>query len=66
MIFISIIDEITFSLNDVGVSYGITGCIKVVKLLVGDVLVEELDEDEEEESDEEDGVVGGWVIYFGV
>ena len=71
MIFISIMDAITFSFNDAGVSYGITGCIKIEQSLVGEEVVgeevvEESDEDEEEEageeSDEGSGIVGVWAI----
>ena len=54
MIFISIIDAITFSLNDAGVLYCISGCIKIAQSLVGDVVVEKSEDDEDDDNDDED------------
>jgi hypothetical protein len=63
MIFISIIDAIIFSFNDEGVSYGISGCIKIAQSLVGEESDEEEGEDEEEEEGEEEEEEGGIIIF---
>ena len=58
MILISIMDAITFSFNDAGVSYGISGCIKIAQSLVGELVVEESEEGDEEEGEEVEAGIG--------